>query len=90
MERSAMKPLVNIHISINTSCFHSVINMDHQESNSIIKDTAENNNLISSQSSQDSGTSELNEDIEKENKYKFHTQDKHNTNKYRYVNYCYI
>ena len=51
--------------------------MDHQESNSIIKDTAEKDNLISSQSSQDSGLSELNEDIEKENKCKFHTQDEH-------------
>ena len=60
--------------------------MDHQESNCIIKDTAENNNFISMRSSQDSSISELNEDIEKEKKCKFHTQDKHETNKYRYVN----
>ena len=70
--------------------YDSVINIGHQESNSIIKRTAENYNLISSQSSHDSGLSKLNEDNEKENKCKFHTQDKHDTNKYRYVNYCYI
>ena len=64
--------------------------MDDKDLNVMSIDGTDNDNIISSQSSQDFRISELNQNIEEEKMSKLHMENKHDKKQYRYIHFCNI